>query len=162
MLTAKVRPPRQVTNFRIAPGEDEPSAGRFHWGLLLVMGKLKGCGMRPMLPCVGERRFHAPIDEDTTRRSVGRPINTAKWQRARRAFIAKRTAAAAFLGDVLRCEQTGVTLIGKHPAPDSPVVDHIVPDRGDLALFWDEGNWQIVSKEWHDRVKQSREKRGEA
>lgn len=118
--------------------------------------------MRPMLPRAGGCRFRAPADADVERRSAGRPINTAKWQRARRAFIAKRTAAAALLGDVLRCEQTGVALIGINQAPDSPVVDHIVPDRGDLALFWDEDNWQIVSKEWHDRVKQSREKRGEA
>lgn len=118
--------------------------------------------MRPALPRVGGQMLRAPKDATDDRRSAGRPIHTAKWQRARQAFIRKQTVAAAQMGDVLRCQQTGVALTGQHPAPNSPVVDHIVADRGDERLFWDEANWQIVSKVWHDRVKQSREKRGEA
>jgi 5-methylcytosine-specific restriction enzyme A len=31
------------------------------------------------------------------------------------------------------------------------VVDHIVPHRGDPALFWDESNWQAMAKVCHDR-----------
>ena len=31
------------------------------------------------------------------------------------------------------------------------VVDHIVPHRGDHALFWDEQNWQPLCKNCHDR-----------
>ena len=31
------------------------------------------------------------------------------------------------------------------------VVDHIVPHRGDYALFWDENNWQPLCKSCHDR-----------
>ena len=31
------------------------------------------------------------------------------------------------------------------------VVDHIVPHRGDHALFWDEQNWQPLCKDCHDR-----------
>lgn len=31
------------------------------------------------------------------------------------------------------------------------VVDHIVPHRGDKALFWDESNWQALCKRCHDR-----------
>ncbi len=31
------------------------------------------------------------------------------------------------------------------------VVDHIVPHRGDRALFWDENNWQALCKSCHDR-----------
>lgn len=58
------------------------------------------------------------------------------------------------------CQQTGAALIGRHPAPNSPVVDHKRPHRGDPKLFWDEGNLQTVSKAYHDKVKQSLEKRG--
>jgi len=60
--------------------------------------------------------------------------------------------------DLFTCRQTGVLLSGKHPAPNSPVVDHIKPHRGDIALFWDENNLQSVSKAWHDSIKQAREK----
>jgi 5-methylcytosine-specific restriction protein A len=59
-----------------------------------------------------------------------------------------------------RCSQTGAVLVGKHPAPNSPVVDHILPHRGDEALFWAESNLQTVSKTYHDKEKQSIEKRG--
>lgn len=30
------------------------------------------------------------------------------------------------------------------------VVDHIIPHRGDEALFWDENNWQALCKRCHD------------
>jgi 5-methylcytosine-specific restriction protein A len=30
------------------------------------------------------------------------------------------------------------------------VVDHIVPHRGDVKLFWDENNWQSLCKSCHD------------
>jgi 5-methylcytosine-specific restriction protein A len=40
------------------------------------------------------------------------------------------------------------------------VVDHILPHRGDEALFWAESNLQTVSKTYHDKEKQSIEKRG--
>lgn len=58
------------------------------------------------------------------------------------------------------CQQTGVLLIGKYPAWNSPVVDHIKPHRGAADLFWDETNLQSVSKEWHDSTKQSMERQG--
>lgn len=31
------------------------------------------------------------------------------------------------------------------------VVDHIVPHKGDAALFWDRSNWQSMAKRCHDR-----------
>lgn len=73
---------------------------------------------------------------------------TPRWQALRRKVL---------LRDGYVCRQTGVPLIGKYPAPDSPTVDHIKPHRGDPALFWDEANLQAVSKEWHDREKQRQE-----
>ena len=30
------------------------------------------------------------------------------------------------------------------------VVDHRVPHRGDMALFWDRSNWQSMAKACHD------------
>ncbi len=41
------------------------------------------------------------------------------------------------------------------------VVDHIVPHRGDNALFWDSANnWQSLCGPCHDRHKQRLEKSG--
>lgn len=39
------------------------------------------------------------------------------------------------------------------------VVDHIIPHRGDKALFWFSGNWQSLCKACHD-VKTAREDGG--
>ena len=125
------------------------------------MGALKGRGLPSRLG-KGRSRLHRdrPEKVQSPHHRSNRPINTAAWQRARAAFIKQKWDEAIERGDVLRCCKTDVPLIGKHPAPDSPVVDHIKADRGDLKLFWDRTNWQVVSKAWHDKVKQSREKRG--
>ncbi|RWM02112.1 MAG: HNH endonuclease [Mesorhizobium sp.] len=61
------------------------------------------------------------------------------------------------LRDLYTCQRTGALLVGRYPAPNSPVVDHIKPHRGDEALFWEEANLMAVSKEWHDKTKQAEE-----
>ena len=38
------------------------------------------------------------------------------------------------------------------------VVDHIVPHKGDTALFWDRANWQAACRWHHDVVKQAMER----
>ena len=40
------------------------------------------------------------------------------------------------------------------------VVDHKIPHRGDLVLFWNQDNWQSLCKTHHDSLKQREEKRG--
>jgi 5-methylcytosine-specific restriction endonuclease McrA len=74
---------------------------------------------------------------------------TARWRKLAKA-IRQRD------GDV--CQQTGVKLIAKAPAPHSPVVDHKIPHNGDERLFWDPNNLQTVSKAWHDGEKQKQDK----
>lgn len=76
---------------------------------------------------------------------------TARWQKLRRKILKR---------DGYTCQQTGVALIGKYPEENSPVVDHRKPHRGDWLLFWDEDNLEAVSKEYHDKEKQSLERRG--
>lgn len=39
------------------------------------------------------------------------------------------------------------------------IVDHIIPHRGDMKLFWDEDNWQSLCKHCHD-VKTAKEDGG--
>ena len=33
----------------------------------------------------------------------------------------------------------------------SEVVDHFIPHKGDLALFWDKSNWRPACKRCHDK-----------
>ncbi len=56
------------------------------------------------------------------------------------------------------CQETGVFLIGRHPASNSPVADHIKPHRGDPELFWNPLNLHAVSKTYHDSAKQRLER----
>lgn len=79
--------------------------------------------------------------------------NQAKWKRLRRAVL---------LRDGWTCRQTGVLLTDRPNLPNSAVVDHVLPHRGDPERFWDIGNLQAVAKEWHDGEKQRRERSGEA
>lgn len=110
--------------------------------------------LKPRLTGLGHRLGAAPETEQ--QRNRGRDdsqayrawYKTARWQKLRQRII---------LRDKYRCQRTGVMLFGKHPAPDSPVVDHIKPHRGNEALFWDEANLQTIAKAEHDKVKQAEE-----
>lgn len=59
------------------------------------------------------------------------------WQVARVAFLRKHSLCA-------ECERQGRTV-------QAVLVDHIVPHRGDMVLFWDrESNWQPLCRDCHD------------
>lgn len=73
---------------------------------------------------------------------------TARWQRLRERILVR---------DGYVCQATGEPLVGRHPAPNSPTVDHITAHRGNEALFWDQENLRAVSKAWHDKHKQVEE-----
>ena len=73
---------------------------------------------------------------------------SARWQALRLEVLVR---------DLYTCQQTGVMLMGKAPAPNSPVVDHKIPHRGDEQLFWDINNLQAVSKAYHDSDKRKME-----
>lgn len=79
--------------------------------------------------------------------------DTAAWKRLR---------IQCFVRDNYTCQRTGKLLGGKHPAPDSPVANHIKPHRGDRALFFSLDNLETVSKKVHDGLIQADESRGYA
>lgn len=56
----------------------------------------------------------------------------AKWRKARIAFLSQHPIC-------LRCGAIAT------------VVDHIVPHKGDMGLFWSMSNWQPLCKACHDR-----------
>jgi 5-methylcytosine-specific restriction endonuclease McrA len=63
-----------------------------------------------------------------------------KWEKAR----------ADFLVDHPFCRVCG------KPAT---VIDHIIPHKGDMRIFWDRKNWQPLCAHHHNSAKQSQERR---
>ena len=80
----------------------------------------------------------------------------------------RETAAKRGYGS--RWRKARATYLGEHPTcaecakagqvTAATVVDHRVPHRGDLTLFWDSSNWQSLCKPCHNSHKQRLEKSG--
>ncbi|GLQ31653.1 HNH endonuclease [Litoribrevibacter albus] len=60
----------------------------------------------------------------------------SRWQKARLGFLRNNPLC-------LHCHAEGLTI-------SATVVDHIIPHKGDMALFWDRANWQPLCKRHHD------------
>lgn len=113
-----------------------------------VLGTL-GPALKPISREENQRRYEAQRAEDNTWRAW---YGTAKWKKLRLLVLQR---------DGYVCQRTGILLAGKYPADDSPVVDHIVPHRGDPDLFWNIGNLQSISRKYHDSVKRALERSGQ-
>lgn len=75
-------------------------------------------------------------DYDKRRGSAASRGYGHKWRQARAGFLRKHPLCAM-------CRRRGLIT----PAT---LVDHIVPHRGDMELFWDVGNWQSLCRPCHD------------
>jgi 5-methylcytosine-specific restriction enzyme A len=137
---------------------NDEAARKVAFVALRDMGKLKS--LQPRLKTLGSRL--SPIapatrQEAETIRYRERDQNLehrrwykgARWQKLREQVLVR---------DAFTCKQTGILCIGKYPADNSPVVDHIKPHHGDEQLFWDIENLQTVSKAYHDSEKQKQER----
>jgi len=86
-----------------------------------------------------KQREKATRQEYNTRRDpqVKKWLNSARYRKARKYFLGRNPL----------CVRTST--------PQRPVIatilDHITPHRGDYALFWDQSNWQALSKVAHDK-----------
>lgn len=60
---------------------------------------------------------------------------TYRWQKARAGWLRNHPLCA-------QCERDGVVRAANE-------VDHIVPHKGDMQLFWDSSNWQSLCKPCH-------------
>jgi 5-methylcytosine-specific restriction protein A len=116
------------------------------------MGKLKN--LKPVLGTLAPRLGAAPGDvkaQDRQRydRNPLRALyGTRRWADLK-LFV--------FVRDGYVCQRTGVLCIGKHPDDNSPVANHKIPHRGNLALFWDPDNVETVTKAVHDSIIQAEE-----
>lgn len=96
------------------------------------------------------------VEADRDRmRAAAEPLRhlywSARWRKLRLRILDR---------DHWTCQRTGVSLKPGRDRPESAVVDHIEPHRGDERLFWDEDNLEAVSKAYHDSQKQKIEKSG--
>jgi len=69
-----------------------------------------------------------------------------RWQQARAGWLRKHPLC-------VRCDQSGLIQAAE-------VVDHIIPHRNDMVLFWDRSNWQSLCGPCHNSYKQRLEKSG--
>ena len=76
------------------------------------------------------------------RTSSQRGYNYA-WQQARLVFLGENPLCKY-------CEHAGRVTAAS-------IVDHVIPHRGDMVLFWDRSNWQSLCKPCHDVVKKREE-----
>lgn len=84
-------------------------------------------------------------------RSLRHLYATKRW---RHPVDGVRARIIARAGGCCEWPGCGVLLVGERHAPNIPVVDHIEPHKGNLVLFWDEGNLQALCKRCHDTHKQ--------
>lgn len=58
-----------------------------------------------------------------------------RWQQARERWLERNPVCVA-------CKRQGLLTVATE-------VDHVIPHRGDKALFWDQANWQSLCKPCH-------------
>lgn len=119
------------------------------------MGKSRLTTLKPTLQTLAPRLGRIPGDERARHHERDRMLEHRAWYKTERW---RKLRLTILQRDLYTCQKTGVLCIGKHPAGNSPVVDHIRPHRGDERLFWDESNLQCVSKNYHDSQKQREER----
>lgn len=64
----------------------------------------------------------------------------SRWQKASAAWLKAHWEATDWFGG----HEAGRTYV-------AAVVDHIIPHKGNMKLFWDTDNWQGLTKRDHDR-----------
>jgi 5-methylcytosine-specific restriction protein A len=83
--------------------------------------------------------------------SVDRPSSNdrgydSRWRKAAQHFLNKYPFCEM-------CSMAGTKRLAVH-------VDHVIPHKGDMNVFWDSTNWQGLCMEHHNRFKQQIENRG--
>lgn len=98
--------------------------------------------------------------------SCGRRVAYAErcvCQRMRKAEADKRRPNAAQRGYDGTWQKARAYYLNKHPRcamcdAAAHVVDHRIPHRGDMKLFWDKSNWQALCSHCHNSRKQRLER----
>ena len=99
-----------------------------------------GCGILATSGRCERHRHSAAKEFDRTRGNSHQRGYGRRWQAASEAFLRSHP--------LCQCPECDEGRIRARPAS---VVDHKVPHRGDMKIFWDSTNWQSMAKPCHDR-----------
>ena len=107
---------------------------------LCSCGKIVAHGA--LCECQRETKRARDIRHNANRPTSRQRGYTRAWEKARAAFLALFPWCA-------------------HPGCNAraEVVDHVIPHKGDKALFWDRANWQPLCAHHHNSAKQREERR---
>lgn len=83
----------------------------------------------------------------TKRSSAAKRGYDSRWRRARAEFLSENPLCEY-------CKARGLYV-------SATVVDHKIPHRGDIDLFWDRSNWQSLCASCHNSEKQRQERRSD-
>jgi len=95
---------------------------------------------RPLGAPTAADRYRWDVSRRGTRHDQG---YTNDWGRARATYLAEHPLC-------VMCRARG-------KAVPANVVDHVIPHKGDQALFWDESNWQSLCGPCHNGPKRRQE-----
>lgn len=89
------------------------------------------------------RRAEARRQQEQAQRrgTAAERLYDARWQRTSTAWRKQPENALCVC-----CRANGVVKLAE-------LVDHIVPHKGDLELFWDQANWQSLCDRCHQTIK---------
>lgn len=82
--------------------------------------------------CDKHRPLHTEVVRSASKRGYG-----SRWQSASKEYLREHPLCVECLKQDRYIQAT--------------VVDHIVPHRGNMNLFWDRSNWQSLCKSCHDK-----------
>lgn len=100
-------------------------------------GRISQSGRCPACAAARQKAY------DARRPSARERGYTSKWDQARAEYLARPENRLCRCG----CGRT------------ANVVDHVVPHRGDMKLFWDRKNWQpLAASPCHASMKQKQER----
>lgn len=99
-----------------------------------------GCGVLTSGGRCDSHRKQAQQQADAARGSSTQRGYGARWQKASKAYLKAHPLCVC-----PECKG------GEQRVTQATVVDHIIPHRGDMKLFWDSSNWQSMAKACHDR-----------
>lgn len=107
-----------------------------------MSGALRPC-LTPRCPNLvraGRCDQHAKVQQqasDARRGTASERGYNWRWHKARTAYLKSHPVC-------VHCLQEGLTKV-------ATVVDHIIPHKGDQALFWDVNNWMALCAMHHGR-----------
>lgn len=96
-----------------------------------------GCGR--LISVAGYCEAHAKLHQqqsDAQRGTAHERGYNRRWQKARATYLGRNPLCKC-------CGESGRVVV-------AAVVDHIIPHKGDQALFWNTSNWQPLCKPCHD------------